>query len=269
MAAFTSCESDPVVYDVDNGITLAQFGSTAAVIPTPEEGASTTVEVLVTTKSASARSIDVSVDESSTATAGMYALSGLEIPANSFVGTIEIASDFNAIPEEGTVELVLNLDGVGGSETSVEKGQLSVEMFRKCPIVLEELVGTWSGDGSWSAYFGYPSEIVTTMVDGELYMNGLAFGWFQGWWGEVIVTNEPVKVDVDLETGEITIAEQFYVTSTWNGDPQPSYNLKATGSILNACEKTMEIFPVFVQDGSDIDGTAWGIPFVETVQLDQ
>ena len=269
VATFTSCENEPLIYDVENGPVMAQFKGSSASVPTPEAGASKTIEVQVTTKSSSARSIDVSVDESSTATPEMYTISNLEIPANSYIGTVEVSTNFNALPESGSVMLKLNLDGIAGAGVQVDKGTYSIEMFRKCPIVIENLVGKWSGEGSWFEYFGYPSEIETTLVDGKLYMNGLAFGWFQGWWSEVIVTNEPVEVIIDEETGAVTIAEQFYITSTYNGDPQPAYNIKATGTILNACEKTMEINPVFVQSGSNIDGTAWGNAFKETVQLDK
>lgn len=271
LAVLVSCEEELVVYDVDNGQTLAQFSKASASLATPEEGASTEVEVRVTTKSSQERTVEVSVDESSTATADQYTISNLVIPAGSFVGTVTVSANFDALPEEGSSVLVLNIDDIAGSNAVVEKGTFTVEMFRKCPIVLSEFVGKWQGQGAWgNTSLGYTTEVETFLnEDGELMMNGLAFQWFQGWWSEVIVTNEAVKVDVDLETGEITIPEQFYITSTYNGDPQTPYNLKGTGMILNACQKTMEVRPVFVQGGSNIDGTAWCCPFVEVIQLIQ
>lgn len=268
---FISCEEELEVYDVENGQTLAQFSQASASLPTPEAGASTTLDVLVTTVSSADRAIEVSVDESSTATTDQYVLSDLVIPANSYVGTITITGNFDAIPETGSSNLVLNLESIANGETLVEKGTYTLELFRKCGIVLSDFVGTWTGDGAWgNTSLGYETEVVTFLnEDGELMINGLAFGWFQDWWGEVIVTNDPVKMDVDLETGEITIAEQFYITSTYNGDPQPSYNLKGTGMVLNACLKTMQIKPVFVQGGTAIDGTTWGPVFVENISLIQ
>lgn len=264
----SSCEEDTFVYDAENGQTLVEFANTSAVIATPEEGASTMVDVFVTTKSSSDRTVSVEVDPASTAPSGSYQISDIMIPAGAFKGTMEISSSFDALPEQGTTSLIINITGVENSEAIVEKGTFTVDLFRKCPIVLEELVGTWSGPGSWSEDEGYETKITTFLNDdGELMMNGMAFEWFTGWWGEVIVTNEAVKVDVDLETGEITIPEQFYITSTYNGDPQPSYNIKATGMVLNACQKTLEIYPVFIQGGSAIDGTAWGSKFKETIQL--
>lgn len=270
IAVLVGCESDPTIYDVENGQTLAQFGSSSLSIGTPEEGASATAEVLVSTVASTDREIEVEVvDSLSTATAAQFSVSNLMIPAGSYSGEITITSNYDALPEQGSANLVLNLVDIAGSGAVVEKGTLKVELFRECAIVLSDFVGKWQGQGSWgNTSLGYTTEVETFLnADGELMINGLAFQWFTGWWGEVIVTNEAVKMDVDLETGAITIDEQFYITSTWNGDPQPAYNLKATGMVLNACEKTMEIRPVFVQGGSPIDGTAWCCPFVEVIQL--
>jgi hypothetical protein len=267
-----SCaDNDIPIYDTVNGQTLAQFSLTSAVLGTPEEGASVDVGVTVTTKTDSERTITVAADASSTATPDQYTISNLVIPAGSYTGTITITSNFDAIPESGTSVLVLNLTDVSGSNDIVfANSTLNVEFFRKCPIVLADFVGTWSGTGSWSEIFGYTSEIVTTLdSEGNLLMNGIAFQWFQGWWGEVIITNEPVKVDVNLETGEFVIEDQFYITSTFNGAPQPTYNLSATGTFLNPCEKTMEIFPTFNQEGFVFSGPEFGgPPFLETVALD-
>jgi len=269
MAGVVSCEQEMIVYDVENGQTLAQFSRASAALPTPEEGGTTTVDVLVSTVSSSERTIEVSVDTSSTASAASYEISDLVIPANSYVGTITITSIYDAVPETGSSFLVLNLDSIANGDTVVEKGTLTVELFRKCAIVLSDFVGTWTGSGAWgNTTLGYQTQVVTFLNDdGELMINGLAFGWFTDWWGEVIVTNDPVKMDVNLETGAITIAEQSYITSTWNGDPQPSYSLKGTGMVVNACLKTMRINPVLVQGGSAIDGTAWGPSFVENISL--
>lgn len=271
LLAFTSCEEDLVVFDSETGQTLAQFSQSSATLATPEAGASATVKVLVSTSTETERTIVVEVDPSSTATADQYALSNLVIPAGSFEGSFVISSNFNALPEQGSSNLVLNLKDVTNSNNiAIENGVLTVEFFRKCPIVLADFVGTWSGTGQWNSIFGYTSEIETSLnTEGELMMNGIGFQWFQGWWGEVIVTNEAVKVDVDLETGVFVIEDQFYITSTYNGAAQPSYNISATGTFLNPCEKTMEIFPIWNQEGSIYNGENFGGPlFVERVQLD-
>lgn len=271
MCLVSSCEENEIPVLDPNGQVLVEFDQSSITIPTPEEGASKQVKVYVTNTSTSERSIDVSVDPSSTATSDQYTISDLVIPANSYVGTITISGNYNAIPENGSSNLILNLNGVGGVQTQVSDGTLNVELFRTCPIEPSQFVGNWTGSGSWgNTDFDYATEVTTTLDDdGNLLINGLVFQWFTGWWSEIIITNEPVKMEIDPETGEITIEEQFYITSTYNGDPQPAYNIKATGMVLNACSKTIEIYPTLVQGGAAIDGTAWGPRFVETIQLQQ
>lgn len=263
----TSCEQNEIPQIDTNGPTLAQFSNTSAVLATPEEGASTQVEVVLTTKSSSDRVINLEIDPSSTATSDQYTVGELIVPANSYLGILDVTGNFDALPESGSRNLILNLTGVdGNSDIFLANSTLNIEFFRKCAIVLEDFVGTWSGKDSWD----YNTEVVTFLNDdGKLMINGLLFGWFGDWWGEVIVTNEAVELNVNLDTGEITIPEQFYITSSWNGAPQPSYNLTGTGKILNSCQKTMEIRPTLLQDGSAYDGSAWGPRFLESIKLVQ
>lgn len=262
----TSCEDNDIPQIGPGDPTLVQFAENSVVLATPEEGTSEEVEVIVTTRSSSERRVEVEIDPASTATADQFNVSDLVIPADSYTGTITITGNFDAIPESGSSNLILNITGMEGEEEFIiENGTLNVELFRRCSITLDQLVGTWSGTDSW----GYPTEVETWLNDdGELMMNGILFGWFQDWWGEVIVTNDPVMVDVDLETFQITIPEQPYLTSTWNGDPQPPYNLEASGRIVNSCERIIEINPVLIQDGNAIDGSAYGPAFEEVIQLE-
>ena len=271
-ACFTSCEEDLIIYDSVNGQTLVTAPTTSAVVGTPEEGASSTLIVEVSTVSTQDRNISYSVDAESTANPSEYTISGGVIAAGEYTTDLVVTTNFNQLPEEGSSFLTLNIDGVeGDSDAAIADSKLNYEFFRLCPVPMNDgLVGTWSGTGSWgNTSLAYTTEIVTTLDEnGNLLMNGIAFQWFQGWWGEVIETNSPVIVDVDPDTGEFVIDEQFYITSSFNGAPQPSYNMKATGRITNTCKKTLEIYPVFVQGGSDIDGTIWGPQFVEEIALD-
>lgn len=274
------CEEEPLIYDADNGLTLVQFNKASAVIPTPEGGASTTVKVLVSTKSSTERVIEVQVDEEaeideemSTASADQYEVSDLVIPANSYEGTITITSNYEALPETGSTELVLDLVGLEGQDVSVDNGTVQIELFRKCDIVLAEFVGTWEGPGVWAGFYGgYQTEVVTSLnAEGELLIDGLTFQFLEDptFWGEEIISSQPVKMIVDTETGEITIPEQYFVTTDYSGYVS-DYTIKGTGNILNPCEKTMEIFPVLImEDGTVIDGTIWGPRFVETIKLVQ
>jgi hypothetical protein len=131
---------------------------------------------------------------------------------------------------------------------------------------LNNYVGTWTGGGAWYQYFGYDTEVETTIdANGDLWMTGITFNWCQGWWGEPILSSAPVKVNVDTATGEFSIDEQYHYTTSY-GD----YNVKATGSFTFVCTATPEfvMLPVLVFEGGDIDGTAWGIPFDEYGVID-
>ena len=145
------------------------------------------------------------------------------------------------------------------------------EVGKKNSIDLNDVVGTWSGQASWFDIFGYTSEVITSMdVNGDLLINGLAFQWFKGWWDEVIISNTPVKITFnDGCTDDFIIEEQPYIVSTWNGSPQPAYNLSGSGTL----EKTatgfrMIVFPILHQSSSMIDGNNWGLQFVEVLTLD-
>ena len=143
------------------------------------------------------------------------------------------------------------------------------EVGTKSAIDFSPFVGTWSGTGSWSEIFGYTSEIVTTLdADGGLWVNGVAVQWFEGWWGEVIISDTPVKVtSYDSCTGDFVIAEQPYVVTTYNGAEQDPYGMSATGNI--AADGTMTVYPTFHQGGGTFSGPEFGgPPFLETVTLD-
>jgi len=274
----TSCDKNDelLVFDNVNGQTHIQLTENTATLATPSTGLSVQIEVQVSTISESARTISIQIQEDdldndilTTATTDQYTLSDITIPANSYSGTLTITSNYDAIPEEGSTYLFLELVSINSGVFTLEKEDLKIEFFRKCPIVLEDFVGTWSGTGSWSEHFDYSTRVETFInSEGEMMINGLALDWVEGWWGEIITTNKPVRIDIDVETGAFTIEEQPYITTTYNGSPQAPYSIKATGTILNPCQKTMKINPVLVQGGNDIDGTTWGSIFLETIKLD-
>ena len=168
-----------------------------------------------------------------------------------------------------TADFCADLHTVLAKVTKTGSSYAFEEVGEKSKIDFSASAGTWSGDATWSAFFGYTSEVVTTLdADGSLWVNGVAFQWFQGFWGEVIVTNTPVQItSYDSCTGDFVIAEQPYLTSTYNGDPQPAYGLSATGNLKDGA---MTIYPIFHQAGGTIEGTDFngGIPFVETLTLD-
>ena len=154
----------------------------------------------------------------------------------------------------------------------ISKSGLSHEFssFENAEVNLADFVGTWSGAGSWNAVLGYGCQIVTTMdANGDLWLNGATFEWFQDWWGEVIIENTPVKIGELGPCGDFTIATQPYLESTWNGAPQPAYTLQGNGKLtIVGGVPTIEFYPVLIQQGTYIiDGTAWGPRFFENATL--
>lgn len=213
--------------------------------------------------------INFAVDPSSTIDSDMYDLSAtsITIPAGKTSGSIDLKTITEQMPAGDVLKLVLNLDAGDHNATAGTQLVYNLERIVFCLLELSDYVGTWTGTDSW----GYKTEIVTTLVNGDLYMNGIGFGWFQDWWGEVIVSNTPVKVDINLVTGEFIIdrANQTvpYIESTWSGAPQPAYNILASGKITSTCDQIIDFNYSFDQDGWVFDGTSWGPAFKEIIQI--
>lgn len=175
--AFVSCEEENIVFDSENGQTLAKFSASSVLVPTPTEGASITVDVFVSTKTDSERTISVEVDPSSTATTDQYTITGLTIPAGAFGSTVTITGNFDALPEEGRVNLVLNLVDVSGSnDIVIENSPLNLEFYRECPIA----AGEWTinmtdsyGDGWQTDTATGGSGLTVTLDDGTVLEVGL------------------------------------------------------------------------------------------------
>ncbi len=177
LVLFTSCEEDLVVFDNENGQTLAQFSATTALLGTPAEGATYEVDVTVTTKSDSERTISIEVDGSSTATPDQYTLSNLVIPAGAYVGTVTITSDFDALPDEGSTLLVLNLTDVSNSnDITFSNSTLSITLFRECPIQggdwLIEMSDSYGDGWQTTGNNGGPG-LMVTLSTGEVFEVGL------------------------------------------------------------------------------------------------
>lgn len=211
--------------------------------------------------------VNLTVDPSSTITPSMYTLSAnsITIPAGQTSGSVVLKTIANNMPQGQQLKLVLNLSAGEHNSPSATATKLTYNLKRivYCPLVLAELVGNWSGKDSWD----YNTEVETS-IDGQgrFIINGIGFGWFQDWWGEVIVTNTPLVLTFVGLTGDFTIAEQPYLTSTYVGAPQPAYGMSATGKV-DMCTKTMTINYVYHQGGSPFDGTAWGPKFKEVITL--
>ncbi len=256
-SVFVGCSSDddftPPNYVAFEGKSLSA---------TVEQGGSQTMEVTVYTANqvGNDRTFNINIDGATTLESSVFNVpQTVVVPGGTNEGTFTVELTDDNLANSGG-KLVLSFEG---QENLYISEPLEINVSKFCPVNVDDYVGTYEGTDSW----GYPTEVeIFYNEDNELMINGLLFGWFQDWWGEVITKNEPVRVEIDGETGAITIAEQFYLESTYEGEAQTPYNLKGTGTI-NACEKTVAISPVLVQGGDEIDGSAWGPVFKETISV--
>ena len=253
-------------YDKNNTTYYIQFLNASASYETAidADGLPTNIETtvgvaLLGAPQSSDVTVDLVADASSTMTSAMYTLSSssITIPAGQTSGSVGLIALADEMPEDETLSLVMNMDA-GGSEASTAF-QLNYDMLRIkfCPLIdYNDLVGSWTGFDSWN----YPTEVVT-FLDGDNFMiDGLGVGWMTGWWGEVIITEEPLIVTMNPD-GTLVIDEQPYMTTTWNGDPQPAYSLSGTGKWDN-CKKTLLIDYVFIQGGGPLN-----YEFIENITL--
>jgi len=119
---------------------------------------------------------------------------------------------------------------------------------------LTDYIGTWTGNDIYGS-----TEVTTTLnSDGKLEITGIGVTFMTGPWAETIIDQENLVMDIDLLTGEFTIGQQYYMETTYLGDPQPVYDLSGTGTI-NPCTRTMDLVYDFVQDGTSY--TAWLTPY--------
>ncbi len=129
------------------------------------------------------------------------------------------------------------------------------------------LVGVWHGSD-----FGYPSTIVTSIVGGNLLIDGVGTGWISdpAGWGEVPQSTIPAEVVVNLCAGTVTIANQKFMTTKYLGAVQPSYYIQGTGTFdLSGAFPVMTLTYDFIQGGTSIASAGFGVKsFTATLTLD-
>ena len=126
-----------------------------------------------------------------------------------------------------------------GQDYTIEK------VGEKSTMDLANYVGTWSGEDIWG-----DTEVTTTLnADGILEIGGIGVNFITNAWGETILEQNVLLMDVDETTGSFTIEEQYYMTTENNGDVQDLYYLSGTGTI-DPCTNTMDLVYDFVQAGT-------------------
>ena len=240
--AFNNCKEQVAGTDFLNYISFEVKVPTIVV----EQGSSTDMDVIVYTTqiSSSDRTFNVEVDQdNTTANAESYTVPAtVTVPANSNEGTLTVSATDNNLGQDPVV-LVLKLIGSDGLYTG---STASLTIQKHCTLDINDFVGTYAGDteGGWG-----PTQVVTSLDNnGNLQITGVGVSFLTGYWGEVITSMATLPVNVDLETGDFTIDQAAYITTTYNGEVQPTYYLKAHGN-LNACSGTMYLYYDFIQQG--------------------
>lgn len=273
--AVFSCDEDKTTYDALNfpeDAFVALETSNLEVL----ESTTTPIEIVVNYSNTFAgATTDISVDFSITsdnATEGVHYTiadnkSQLNFPKGTFVDKITIIPIDNVI-EDG--DKILNFTIVSAPVTVGYPGpnpsgtSITITLTDDdCAFTLADLDGvSWVGTDNATGSQGPNPTQVTTSFDGtNLLMNGLAFGWLtSSYWGEVIVADAPLIVNMNPVTGQFTIAEQYLADATWNGSPQPTYSIKASGQYFS-CLKKMVINYDLIQDGGILRS------FTETIEF--
>jgi len=228
-----SCDesSEDIVYDNINGQTLAQFSKTDMALPTPSEGVTIQVEVLVSTISTSDRTFQIAINDDTTATSDQYTIEGnLIIPANSYAGYINISGNYNEIQEEGSSYIVLDLIQIDGdSNTIFEDSTVTIEVFRKCPI----MAGTYTLELADSWGDGWQGSKITVSIDGVESTFALP-DWNQGQPGPWAADTFTFDVPENTETLTFTWSSGSYPEETTFVIKSPSGNVLTTGGPSHA-----------------------------------
>jgi len=268
----SSCEDLPTNfdsltkdYDKNNSTFYIQFLNASAYYETAIDEAGQPTNIVTTVGVAlqgapqsSDITVDLSVSASSTLKSEMYTLSAssITIPAGSTSGSVTLTALADEMPEDEVLNLIVNMAESVPAAPSAYQLNYELKRIKFCPLEdLNDLVGSWGGFDS----YGYDSQVVT-FLEGDVFMlDGLCVGWMTDYWGEVIIEQIPIVVTMNPD-GTLEFEEQYYMSTTWNGDPQPTYSVSGTGKWDN-CKKTLLIEYDLYQGGSVLES------FTEEISL--
>ncbi|MGM5468636.1 hypothetical protein ACS386_00020 [Flavobacteriaceae bacterium LMO-SS05] len=122
-----------------------------------------------------------------------------------------------------------------------------------CAFLFADLDGiSWIGTDNASGSQGPNPTQITTSFDGtNLLMKGIAYGWLTNtnYWNEVVVADAPVIVNMDPISGEFTISQQYLCDTTWQGNPQPTYEISANGQYFSCLHKMIVNYTLYQSGG--------------------
>lgn len=117
------------------------------------------------------REIKIKINNTlSTATSNMYSIisTNLKISRGQSKGTIVIMGNFENLPKSDTVTLVLELEEVENSEINPNKAQVTIRIYRSCPIISStDFTGNYLIEHKFLGYFGGIEETIVTLSQGD------------------------------------------------------------------------------------------------------
>jgi hypothetical protein len=159
VAALTSCEDDKVIYDVDNGQSLVGFNTFSANVPAFDDTEPVYVyelEVGTTNKVNYDRKVVLAINTNlTTANPSQYSIdeSTSVIRAGEYTSKIRIVGNFEALPAVEKKQLVFDLVSVQDSDVvNTQNSRFTIYLFRACPIVRDEFLGTYNADEAGDKY---------------------------------------------------------------------------------------------------------------------
>ena len=236
------------------------FDGTAATLNiTNADPGTVSFDVLVSKSASNARTLTLDVDASSTAIASTYAIDAatLTIPANSITGTVTVNGVYDAsIPAVGTENLILNLDGELGLQstnpnTSATNNQFNITINRSCvnpamvpadyfvgDYVIADVVGT-VGPGNGTENF--EGGTVTLAVNGtnpnQRDFTTAVFPAFTG--------SAPVAASIEFTAGGVVLGD---IDSGIGCSPVNLFFGTAAGSAWIICDGDDTITVNYIED---------------------
>jgi hypothetical protein len=158
------------------------------------------------------------------------------IDAGDFNAPLDIDIDL-AFSQRGVQEVTYNFPAVMTNQFVcstfrvylgyVQKTGTSYTFTKEVSKPVSALSGVWFGLDNTG--FEYDSQ-VETFMGCSLQIKGLSYDWMSDYWGEVIVKGGSASITINTTTGVVTIPNQFYCRTKWNGAVQPDYFIEGTGT---------------------------------------
>lgn len=144
-----------------------------------------------------------------------------------------------------------------GSDFTMVEEVSSVTLMQSTDVLVGSYVGSDIQLTPGNGFDSFDSQVETQGGLLDLSITGLGFGWMLDFWGETVVSNNFVTVEVDLANLTLNIPEQDYIVTDFNGTLYP-YTIVGTGTVTDACGGGLHIEYDMLQAGFSTAGWTVG-----------